>query len=151
MKSLTEFSDLDFEILEFVCKNEPVSIEKIKRNFSKISSIEYRIKELSRRDFDEKTFLYIPNTSVIVQKYENHSSDKFAEQIATGMYESTDYGKNILQDFKNKKQIQNKELWLKNAWIPIIVAFLTTLITNYILPMLPYLLKSLFGILSKIV
>ena len=151
MKSLTEFSDLDFEILEFVCKNEPVSIEKIKKNFSKISSIEYRIKELSRRDFDEKTFSYIPNTSVIVQKYENHSSDKFTEQIAVGTYESTDYGKNILQDFKNKKQIQNKELWLKNAWIPIIVAFLTTLIINYILPTLPYLLKLLVGILSKIV
>ena len=50
--------------------------------------------------------------------------------------------------FDNKKY-ENKLLWLKNAWIPIIVAFVTTLLTNYIIPKLPYLIKLLFGFLSK--
>lgn len=45
------------------------------------------------------------------------------------------------------KKADAKRLWLKNAWIPIIVAFITTLITNYILPKLPYLIKWFVRIL----
>lgn len=36
---------------------------------------------------------------------------------------------------------EKKDMWMKSAWIPIIVSFVTTLIANYILPMLPLLLE----------
>lgn len=36
---------------------------------------------------------------------------------------------------------QRKLFWLKNAWLPVLVSFLTTLITNYILPKLQQILK----------
>ena len=48
------------------------------------------------------------------------------------------------------KSKEKRQLWLKNAWIPILVAFITTLSTNYILPMLPQMLKWLSRILERI-
>ncbi len=39
------------------------------------------------------------------------------------------------------KALKFRELWLKNAWIPIVVAFITTLLSNYILPKLWQILK----------
>lgn len=57
----------------------------------------------------------------------------------------SDNGKRYLLFLKNR----TKHLWLENAWIPIIVAFATTLITNYILPKLPQIIKWFCDTLAK--
>lgn len=44
---------------------------------------------------------------------------------------------------------ERKNFWLKNVWIPIIVAFITTVITNYMLPKLPQILQWVTNSLSK--
>ena len=57
----------------------------------------------------------------------------------------SDNGKRYLLFLKKR----TKHLWLENAWIPIIVAFATTLITNYILPKLPQIIKWFCDTLAK--
>ena len=52
--------------------------------------------------------------------------------------------------FENKRH-KRMEMWLKNAWIPIIVSFATTLLTNYILPKLPQIIKWFGDFLSKMI
>ena len=45
------------------------------------------------------------------------------------------------------KKADNKRLWLKSAWIPIIVSFVSYMLLNYIMPTLLSLLKYLYNIL----
>lgn len=146
MKSLTEFSDLDFDILSFIYKNEPISVDKIKDRFPKIENIDYRLEVMSKSEYDDKLYRYIPNTSLIIQKFREEKG----KYIATGIYETTEYGKKSLQDYKSNLKKHKREIWLKYAWIPIIVSFVTTVTTMYIVPKLPYLLKLLIGIFQKI-
>lgn len=68
-----------------------------------------------------------------------------------GIYELTEYGKRELEDYLAAKKTDRKELWLKNAWIPIIVSLVTSAIANYILPKLPQILRWAANTLSKIV
>ena len=71
---MPELSDIDFKILEFISKNEPVEIEKIKSEFPDILSIDYRIGQMSEMDFNEASHCYLPNTSFIAQEYEKPTS-----------------------------------------------------------------------------
>lgn len=149
---MPDLSDVDFKILEFINENEPVKIEKIKTKFPKISSIDYRIEQMSKQTLSQSGSCYIPNTSFIIQKYEEYEEPKgsFEPAKPLGIYTVTDFGKKALQDHKDYTKKHKRELWLKNAWIPIIVSFVTTVTTMYIVPKLPYLLKLLIGIFQKI-
>ena len=44
---------------------------------------------------------------------------------------------------------ERRELWLKNVWIPIVVALITSALANYILPKLPQILQWAANTLSK--
>lgn len=52
------------------------------------------------------------------------------------------------QDYLAYYQQSRRDFWMVNAWIPIIVAFLTTVTTNYILPKLPQILQWLSSIFA---
>lgn len=149
---MSELSDVDFKILEFINENEPVEIKKIKSKFPEIASIGYQIEQMSKQTFSQSGSCYIPNTSFIIQEYEEFEEPKgsFEPAKPLGIYTVTDFGKKALQDHKEYTKNRKKELWLKNAWIPIIVSFVTTATTMYIVPKLPYLLKLLIDIFQKI-
>lgn len=130
----------DYEILRYINKFDSVSKEQIMKRFkNKIESIEYRLARLSQGDFHEKNHfsMPIPNSSYIIVKDKDN-------------YYISSLGKKVLQDYQKQKKSDSKNLWLKNAWIPIIVAFVTTVITNYIIPKLPAMLQWLANTLSKI-
>ena len=141
MVGLTE---ADIEILKFLEKHEHASLDLIKRELPKVVSIEYRVELLSEREYSAGTF--ITNSCYIAQDYSE--TDGFLGQVPLGTYCITDFGRKSLQDYQHQAKLHKKELWLKNAWIPIIVAFVTTLLTNYMLPKLLRLLKSLFHTLG---
>lgn len=61
-------------------------------------------------------------------------------------YIISDTGKRYLQYRRSTRN----NFWIKNAWIPIIVAFATTVLTNYMLPKLPLIIEWLTRILAKI-
>lgn len=52
--------------------------------------------------------------------------------------------------FENKRQ-NSKKMWTENAWIPIIVAFVTTLLTNYMPPKLPSIIEWFSHTLAKMI
>ena len=59
---------------------------------------------------------------------------------ATGRYGITELGKLALEDCVSRR----RDMWLKSLWIPVIVAFVTSVIANYLLPRLP-LIRELFS------
>lgn len=64
---------------------------------------------------------------------------------SNGQYSANKDGKRFLIYCKS----QRRELWLKNLWLPVIVAFVTTVATNCILPRLPQILQWVSSILSR--
>lgn len=45
------------------------------------------------------------------------------------------------KEYRTYRKEHNKELWLVNAKIPILVSFTTTILLNWLLPQLPEILK----------
>lgn len=66
--------------------------------------------------------------------------------IPLGTFSITTEGKNYIEWRKS----QVKLILIKNAWIPIIVSFVTTVLTNYIIPRLPLMIELCSRILSRI-
>lgn len=63
-----------------------------------------------------------------------------------GVCRITDKGRDYLISYRRSLHM----LWLKSVWIPVIAAFLTSICTHYLLPMLPELLQWSGQTLSKI-
>lgn len=128
---------IDYQILKFVSRKQPVGISEIKEGLPKIDSIEYRIAMLSTPEYRLSADIRIPceNSYFLEELYDE-------DDIYHGLqiYRLTALGEKVLQDYKLKTKCDKKAMWLENAWIPIIVAFATTVLTNYILPKLPKLL-----------
>lgn len=146
MYNLTEN---DLKILRFIEKHETADIESIKKEFPDMSAIEYRLEQLSTPEYQNRAAR--PNSCCLKEHVKiSRSESGYADTEYLGIYELTELGKRELQDHLAESQTRRKELWLKNAWIPIIVAFVTTVGTNYILPKLLRILQWAASILSRI-
>lgn len=148
MGSVDELTDNDVKILKYVKKNGPSTINDIEQALPEIASVAYRIQVLSTPEYENlhSIRLSIENTSYLTQDYETKADESTGclSNVPIGIYRLTDFGEKFIQDHEHLAKTHRQELWLKNAWIPIIVAFLTTLSTNYILPKLLQLLGLLF-------
>lgn len=149
---ISELTDLDYKLLKYINKFESVSKEKIVHKFkNKIDSIDLRLTNLS---FENDPISLLPDADhCYILEDTSSCSDGLGTSTITYLnsYHITPYGKKVLQDYLFNKRNKSRTIWLKNAWIPIIVAFITTLLTNYIIPKLPKLIKWFYHILSKIV
>ena len=136
---IEDLTEIDYRILEFINKNEPIKIEDIKAHFYDIDSLEYRIKILSTPEYKQTSYTNIPikNSYFIAEEYEETvNSYGLTSYNYLQIYNLTDMGKKALQDYKTHTDKEKKELWLKNAWIPILVSVVTTLIVNWLPTML---------------
>ena len=152
MRDLTE---IDIKILQYIEKRGKADIASIKKKFPNTSAIEYRLKQLSTPEYhrfaNSTVSIPIKNSCCLREHVESvETKNGYSHDTYLGIYELTDFGKRELQDHITEKRLARKELWLKNAWIPIIVAFATTVGTNYILPKLPQILHWVASTLSKI-
>lgn len=125
-----DFEQIDFEILDFIEANSPTDIETIKKRFPGIASVEYRVESMSKQKYNSTERFPLKNSSLLVQQYEYVDTDLGPHAKKTGIYEITDGGRKALQDYKREITSKRRELWLKNAWIPIIVSIATTLSIN---------------------
>ncbi len=134
MMALTK---LDAQILRFVQHKGFATIEEIQSAFPKINAIELRVSDMSKPEerFEAKRIWTVPNTSYLLK--------------TNDIYHLTALGEKALQDYDAADVDRKRELWLKNAWIPILVAFITTVVTNYILPKLPALLQWLASMFAR--
>lgn len=148
-----ELTDIDYRILEFVGSNEPVHIDAMKIHFPDVISLEYRIEMLNTSQIHKLPYgvqRAISNTSFLSQEYEDVIDDSGAIRYSEGLhiYSLTDLGRKALQDYKGNTIKARKEMWLKNAWIPILVSLATNLLLDglkWLFPLLQGWLASILG------
>ena len=144
---MDDLTSIDAELLKFIHENGGADLASIKQKFPKVSTVEYRLKKLATPEYRP-----IPKTAFATPKIPIENSSfliRHKNANALVIYELTDYGKQALQDYFAAKRLHLREIWLKNAWIPIIVSFATTVITNYILPRLPTIIQWFANVFSK--
>ena len=143
---MLELSDNDVKILKYIRRHGQAAVEDLERALPDVASVAYRVKVLSTPEYKyvSTVRLALENTSFIEQDYtvvtdaETHTS----HHEPLGIYRLTEFGLKALQDHECTAKTSRRELWLKNAWIPIIVAFVTTLLANYMLPRLLHMIES---------
>ena len=138
IEALTE---TDYFILKFIKNNNPVHLDDIKREFSNIDSLEYRIRALKTPDMRSSGQfscpIPIPGTSYISEDYEVTSAPgDVPTQRGLEVYTITPLGKKVLQDYQIRNKRELKQIWLRHAWIPIIVSTITTVIIHLLSPLL---------------
>lgn len=144
---MTELTEIDIQILRFVSKSEPASLEAIKLKFPTASSIEYRVKLLSTPEYRRVGNLPItnpvPNSSYLSQDRIETVVNGRVKIEMLGTYRLTENGQKFLQDYGQKARSDRKELWLKNAWIPILVTLATNLVISGVKWLFPLIVQWL--------
>jgi len=135
---------LDYKILDYVSKFDKVSKEDVISHFSKsIPDIEYRFDLLCKVSY--KHPIVYPGYIAIEYK-EFIDSIGVTHQKPTGFYYLSDAGRKALNDYKESQKRDKRTLWLKNAWIPILVTIATNLIISALKLLSPLILRLLSSI-----
>ena len=145
-----ELTEIDVEILTFIEARGSADIESIKNKFRDIPAIEYRVKVLSTPEYfrPPSAHFSIPksNTSYLRESVESVIDSKgFCNVKHLGIYQLTEFGEKELQDYRQRKKSDLRELWLKNAWIPMLVTLATNLLISgikWLLPLIQQWLSS---------
>lgn len=122
-----QLTKLDADILAFIRKREFVTLDDIQNRFPKISTIPHRIRLLTT----------MPNALVIQQRI--YRQDEIGQFVSTGTgrYSLTPDGEKALEDYQYEHRLRDRELWIKNAWLPL----LTTVAFNLIKAGIEWLLQ----------
>ncbi len=130
-------NDIDYKILQYFNSVTTSTIESAKREFPKIIGMETRLEAMV-------------NLRWLEHEYQKIKDGSLTRIQRTSTIRITEAGRKAWQDYRHTTHKDRRELWLKNAWIPIIVSFATTVLTNYILPKLPAMIEWFRHILSRI-
>ena len=147
-----DLTEIDAKVLQFIDSRGTADTAAIKKKFPD-TAIEYRLKKMSTPEVKYITSGFsvpIENTCFLHEQTEETVINGIFHVKGLGIYELTEYGTQVLENYLPAKHSARKDLWLKNAWIPIIVSFVTSAIANYILPKLPQILRWAANTLSKI-
>lgn len=147
-----DLTEIDAKVLQFIDSRGTADTAAIKKKFPD-TAIEYRLKKMSTPEVKYITSGFsvpIENTCFLHEQTEETVINGIFHVKGLGIYELTEYGTQVLENYLAAKHSARKDLWLKNAWIPIIVSFVTSAIANYILPKLPQILRWAANTLSKI-
>lgn len=147
-----DLTEIDAKILQFIDSRGTADTAAIKKKFPD-TAIEYRLKKMSTPEVKYITSGFsvpIENTCFLHEQTEETVINGIFHVKGLGIYELTEHGTQVLENYLAAKHSARKDLWLKNAWIPIIVSFVTSAIANYILPKLPQILRWAANTLSKI-
>lgn len=135
---IDDLTETDYSILEFVKNNEPVSLADILQGMPNVATLEYRIKLLSSPEYHQSIPFFKDNSSCLEEEFECiESLEGYNEYVGLKIYTLTDMGGKALQDYHIKTKRRCREMWLKNAWIPILVSLATNLVINVIKRLLP--------------
>lgn len=132
---MKEVSAIDFSILKFVSDKGQASMGEICAAFPEIQSIDKRIHILA---FSVSASPYLAEDVEMVVL-----PDGLKNTQGIGIYRLTDAGKIALQDYESENRISRRELWLKNAWIPILVSLITNLAISGTKRLIPLILELL--------
>lgn len=147
-----ELTKNDYKVLEYINRFTSVHKNDIEKHFNnRIVSLDYILSKLSKVDYKLNGDVPFPiaNSNYIEEEFDRPTDDYETPRKSLNMFHITDIGRDVLQNYHIKQRVAKKDLWLKNALIPVIVSFVTTNITMYLIPKLPLILKWLCDILSK--
>ena len=129
-------SKIDYDILKFVSRHQPVHVDKIKKHLPKWrTSIDLRISQLENPDFEysNRSRYPLPNSSHIREIGESSvGANGFYSFEGSGFYELSEFGYQSLQDYRVLRKTKRRELWTKNMWIPILVSIAINVIIRAI-------------------
>ena len=131
MRDISSLSENDFKILGYIRSHEPATIEDVERALPEVDSVPFRITQMQGRMYrlpgeDRSATI---NRTYLRQECEQVTDEHHLTHIKSlGTYTLTDLGRAALQDYELTQKSQRRELWLKNAWIPILVTIATTLV-----------------------
>lgn len=135
---MSELSDLDVDILEFIKEHEPVSMGAIVSGLPQISEVEFRVKGMcSSGHYLTPHTQHTKDCFLIQQDTRKYLDGALTRGEYLDSYRLTDLGRKVLQDYRHSAKKARRELWLKNAWIPILVSLATNLViagTKWLLP-----------------
>lgn len=122
-----QLTKLDADILAFIREREFVTLDDVQNRFPMISTIPHRIRLLTT----------MPNALVIQQRI--YRQDEIGQFVSTGTgrYSLTPDGEKALEDYQYEHRLRDRELWIKNAWLPL----LTTVAFNLIKAGIEWLLQ----------
>lgn len=122
-----QLTKLDADILAFIRKREFVTLNDVQRRFPKVETTEYRIQLMSETSdaliYPERTYWQDE-----ISQFRHHD---------TGRYGLTPDGEKALEDYQYEHRLRDRELWIKNAWLPL----LTTVAFNLIKAGIEWLLQ----------
>lgn len=121
----------DYEILEYIAHFDSVSKNRIIEHFSgKVSAVEFRLSLLKKPDYNARVPYPLPNTNYIQEEFEETIDKKtgITSHETKNSFFITELGQKALQDYKTEMKLERKRIWLKNAWIPIVVTIAINLI-----------------------
>lgn len=144
---MPEHSDLDMQILEFIKRHEPTDLKSIVEGLPKISSAEFRVKQMCSSGHYTEARGINQHDFYIRQDVRTYQEGLLTKQEYLDSYQLTDSGRAVLQNYEYAKHKGRKELWLKNAWIPILVSLATNLVIDGTKWLLPQILERLSHIL----
>lgn len=122
-----QLTKLDADILAFIREKEFVTLDDVKQRFPKIETTEYRIQLMS----EASDALVCPERAYWqdeISQFRHHD---------TGRYSLTPDGEKALEDYQYEHKTNQRELWIKNAWLPL----LTTVAFNLIKAGIEWLLQ----------
>ena len=133
---MEKLNDLDAKVLRFIRENPFCAVNTIEKSLPGVDAMESRVQCLQDSNFVKMDYMETKEGAL------THRTPLFT-------YKITATGRRALQDYDHATRKDRRDLWLKNAWIPILVSFATTLATNYILPKLPEMIEWVRRILAR--
>ena len=122
-----QITKLDADILAFIRGKEFVTLDDVQRRFPKVETTEHRMQLMSEA----------PDALVCPER--TYWQDEIGQLLHddTGRYSLTPDGEKALEDYQYEHRLRDRELWIKNAWLPL----LTTVAFNLIKAGIEWLLQ----------
>ena len=122
-----QLTKLDADILAFIREKEFVTLDDVKQRFPKMETTEYRIQLMSEA------------SDALIYPERTYWQDEIGQLLHddTGRYGLTPDGEKALEDYQYEHRLRDRELWIKNAWLPL----LTTVAFNLIKAGIEWLLQ----------
>ncbi len=137
---MVDLTENDVKILRYIKKYGSSSIADMENAMPDIKALCYRVEVLSTPEYRKVHSISLPieNTAFLEEDYELATTD-IGETVSKplGVYRLTAFGDKTLQDYEHQRISRQKELWLKNAWIPILVSLVTNLLIHGITELWP--------------
>ena len=118
-----ELTKNDYKVLEYINRFTSVHKNDIEKHLNNsITSLDYVLSKLSKVDYKLNGDVPFPiaNSNYIEEEFDRPTNDYETPRKSLNMFHITDIGRDVLQNYHIKQRVAKKELWLKNALIPVI-------------------------------